>query len=89
MPSRLEPFFFGISTARTGPGKYDPDDIRFHSLKRLPERSPSNCSTVTPSAPADPPFSLTFNHASHTNRLGMTYDFPSNLGSDMRFLPYG
>ena len=23
--------FLGISTARTGPGKYDPDDIRFHS----------------------------------------------------------
>jgi hypothetical protein len=32
MPRILVPPFFGISTARTGPGKYDPDDMRFHSL---------------------------------------------------------
>ena len=32
---------------------------------------------LTPSAPAAPPFSLTFSHASHTNRLGMSYDLPS------------
>ena len=34
IPSTLIPPllpFLGISTARTGPGKYDPDDIRFHS----------------------------------------------------------
>jgi hypothetical protein len=31
MPRILVPPFFGISTARTGPGKYDPDDMRFHS----------------------------------------------------------
>ena len=92
MPSTLiPPFlpFLGISTARTGPGKYDPDDIRFHSRKRFPFRSSSNCSMLTPSAPAAPPLSLTFNHASHTNRLGMTCDLPFNLGSCTRFLPYG
>src|SRR5450759_5077435 len=42
-----------------------------------------------PSAPADPPFSFTFNHASHTNCLGITYDFPFSLDSNMRFLPCG
>ena len=31
MPSTLVPPFLGISTARTGPGKYDPDVMRFHS----------------------------------------------------------
>jgi hypothetical protein len=35
MPRTLIPPFLGISTARTGPGKYEPDDMRFHSLKRL------------------------------------------------------
>ena len=68
MPSTLIPpflAFLGISTARTGPGKYDPDDIRFHSRYRFPERSSSNCPIDTPSAPAAPPFRLTFSHASH------------------------
>src|ERR1035441_674884 len=32
MPRILVPPFFGISTARTGPGKYDPDDMRFPQL---------------------------------------------------------
>src|SRR5450759_3695462 len=58
MPRILVPPGFGISTIRTGPGKYDPDDMRFHSLYRLPVRFPSNCSIVTPSGPAAPPFSL-------------------------------
>ncbi|MFB6776215.1 hypothetical protein ACFCX0_02030 [Streptomyces sp. NPDC056352] len=29
------PYAFSISTARTGGGKYDPDDIRFQILNRL------------------------------------------------------
>jgi hypothetical protein len=28
----VPPLAFGISTCFTGGGKYDPDDIRFHSL---------------------------------------------------------
>jgi hypothetical protein len=75
-PSRLVPPCLGISTALTGPGKYDPDAIRFHNPKRLSCSPSSNRSTVTPSAPAAPPFFLTFSHASHTNRLGMSYDLP-------------
>src|SRR5262249_990990 len=92
MPSTLIPpflSFLGISTARTGPGKYEPDAIRFHSLNRLPWRPSSNCSIVTPSAPAAPPFSLTFSHASHTRRLGLSYDLPSSFDSRRRLLPCG
>ena len=55
MPSTLVPPFLGISTARTGPGKYDPDVMRFHSRDRLSANLTSNCSIVTPSAPAAPP----------------------------------
>src|SRR5260221_312526 len=88
MPRILVPPFLGISTARTGPGKYDPDDIRFHSLQRLSFALSSNCPIVTPSAPAAPPFFLTFSHASHTTCLGMTYDLPSGIGSFMRFHPF-
>src|SRR6266568_1672512 len=89
MPSVLIPPFLGISTARTGPGKYDPDDIRDHSLERLSFRFASNCSIVTPSAPAAPPFPFTFSHASHTCCFGMFCDLPCNLGSCIRFLPSG
>jgi hypothetical protein len=44
MPSILvpPPCCFGISTARTGGGKYVPDDIRFQILYRLFFRSASN-----------------------------------------------
>src|SRR5664280_1519214 len=48
----------------------------------------SNCSIVTPSAPAAPPFLFTFNHASHTRCLGMSCVLPCNFGSLMRFLPH-
>jgi hypothetical protein len=89
MPRILVPPFFGISTARTGPGKYDPDDMRFHSLYRLPRRSASNRSIVAPSAPAAPPFSFTFSHASHTSRFGISCVLPCNIGSVMRFIPPG
>ena len=89
MPRILVPPFFGISTARTGPGKYDPDDMRFHSWYRFPRRSASNRSIVTPSTPAAPLFSFTFNHASHTSRFGMSCVLPCNIGSFMRFIPFG
>src|SRR6266700_2492600 len=89
MPRILVPPFFGISTARTGPGKYDPDDMRFHSLYRLPRRSASNRSTFTPSAPAAPLFSFTFSHASHTSRFGISCVLPCNIGSVMWFIPSG
>src|SRR5450759_3649613 len=48
----------------------------------------SNCSIVTPSAPAAPPFLFTFNHASHTRCLGMSCVLPCNFGSLMRFHPF-
>src|SRR5664280_983855 len=48
----------------------------------------SNCSIVTPSAPAAPPFLFTFSHASHTSCLGMSYDLPCNFGSLMRLHPF-
>ena len=89
MPRILVPPFFGISTARTGPGKYDPDDMRFHSLYRLPRKSASNRSIVMPSAPAAPLFSFTFSHASHTSRFGISCVLPCNIGSVMWFIPSG
>src|SRR5215469_5161928 len=83
----VPPEALGISTARTGGGKYVPEDIRFQILYRLFPRSFSNISMVTPSAPAAPPFALTLLHACHTTCLGMANGFPS--GSDMltRLLP--
>src|SRR6266567_4006665 len=65
------------------------DDMRFHSLYRLPRRSASNRSTVTPSAPAAPLFSFTFSHASHTSRFGISCVLPCNIGSVMWFIPSG
>ena len=55
----------------------------------LRSEMPMNCPTVTPSTPAAPPFSLTFNHALHTSFFGMSCDLPCNFGSLMRFLPHG
>src|SRR5674536_397804 len=62
--------------------------MRFHSLYRRSFNLSSNCSIVTPSAPAAPPFLFTFSHASHTSRLGMSYDLPCNFGSLMRLHPF-
>jgi hypothetical protein len=45
IPSTLDPPFFGISTAQTGPGKYDLEAMRFHSLERFPLRSASPSAT--------------------------------------------
>src|SRR6266545_942519 len=89
IPSTLVPPFFGISTARAGPGKYDPDAMRFHSRKRLSFSLSSNCSIVTPSAPAAPPLLFTFSHAAQISRLGMSCDLPDTIGSLMRLLPSG
>src|SRR6266516_3319936 len=63
--------------------------MRFHSLKRLSCSLTSNCSIVTPSAPAAPPLLFTFNHAAQISRLGISCDLPCNLGSLMRLLPIG
>lgn len=53
------PYGFGISTARTGGGKYVLDDIRFQILYRLFLRSASKSAMDTPSTPAAPLFALT------------------------------
>ena len=58
------PCAFAISTARTGGGKYDPEDIRFQILYRLPCRSFSNSAIDCPSTPGAPLLALTFCHAS-------------------------
>src|SRR5450756_931844 len=62
--------------------------MRFHNRWRLSFNLCSNCSIVTPSAPAAPPFLFTFSHASHTSCLGMSYDLPCNFGSLMRLHPF-
>src|SRR2546429_9762373 len=54
--------------------------MRFHSRYRLFFTSCSNCSIVTPSAPAAPPLPFTFNHAAQISRLAMSYDLPGNPG---------
>src|SRR3977135_4271949 len=60
-----------------------------HNWYRFPRRSASNRSIVTPSTPAAPLFSFTFNHASHTSRFGMSCVLPCNIGSVMWFIPFG
>src|SRR5438132_13273215 len=73
MPSFLvPPFAFGISTCFTGGGKYDPDDIRFHSLYRFLDRFCSNITIVSSSMPAASRLALTCWYASHTARFAMT-----------------
>jgi hypothetical protein len=61
------PCGFGTSTARTGGGKYVPDDIRFQIRYRLLFRSASKSSIDCPSTPAAPLFALTRLYASHTS----------------------
>lgn len=48
------PCGFGMSTAFIGGGKYDPDDIRFQILYRLPARSSSKAVRVSSSTPGAP-----------------------------------
>src|SRR6516164_376766 len=83
----VPPEAFGISTARTGGGKYVPDDIRFQILYKLLPRSALKSSMVTPSAPGAPPLTATRFHACHTRRLGMSNGFPSCPDMLTRLLP--
>jgi hypothetical protein len=71
----VPPLAFGISTCLTGGGKYDPDDIRFHSLYKFLDRFSSNIAIVSSSMPAEPRLALTCWYASHTARFAMTKDF--------------
>ncbi len=80
------PCAFGISTAFTGGGKYVPEDIRFQILYRLFFRSDSNSSMDTPSAPAAPPFALTFPHATWTARFEITNGLPGAFSLSTRLL---
>ena len=66
------PEAFGISTARTGGGKYVPDDIRFQILYRLFPRSALKSSIVTRSAPGAPPLTATRFHACQISCFGMS-----------------
>src|SRR5260370_30211081 len=81
------PCGFGISTARTGGGKYVPEDIRFQILYRLFFRSDSKSSMDCPSTPAAPLFSLTLLYASHTSRFGISNDLSFGPDLPTRFLP--
>jgi hypothetical protein len=60
----------------TAGGKYEPDDMRFHSLYGLPCRSCPNCSIVTPSTPGcalvglNPLIRLLHHPLRDTRRLG-------------------
>ena len=75
------PCGFGISTARTGGGKYVPDDIRFQILYRLFFRSASKSSIDCPSTPAAPLFALTRLYASQTSPFEISNDL--TFGSDL------
>ena len=77
--SGARPVRFGISTARTGGGKYDPDDIRFQILYRLLFRSFSNSAIDCPSTPGAPLFALTFSHASQTARFEISNGLPGDF----------
>src|SRR5262252_1858119 len=60
IPSFLvPPFAFGISTCFTGGGKYEPDDIRFHSLYKFFDRFCSKIAIVSSSIPAAPRLAFT------------------------------
>src|SRR5665811_1669399 len=87
-PSTLmPPSAFGIGTARTAGGKYDPDAIRFQTLYRLFFRSVSNAAMVCPSTPGAPLLALTRRYASHTSHFEISNDFPCDTGLPTRFLP--
>jgi hypothetical protein len=64
-----------MPTARTGGGKYVPDDMRFQILYRLPFRSRPNASIFSASTPAAPPFALTRWYASTTTFLEILNGF--------------
>ena len=72
MPSRLGPILLGNIHRSDRTGKIRPRRHRDSTARRddSPNGSPRTARSSHRSAPADPPFSLTFNHASHTNLLG-------------------
>src|SRR6266516_5668894 len=81
------PCGFGISTARTGGGKYVPDDIRFQILYRFRSRSASNSVIDCSSTPAAPLFALTLSYASQTFHLEISNGLSCNFGPLTRLLP--
>jgi hypothetical protein len=81
------PCGFGISTARTGGGKYDPDDIRFQILYRLFFRSFSKSASDTLSTPGAPLFARTFSYASQTARFEISNDLSGAFNSPTQLLP--
>src|SRR5215472_10734677 len=85
--TRVPPPAFGISTAITGGGKYDPDDIRFQTLYRLSYRSFSKSARDTASTPGAPLLARTFSQALCTSAFSMANDFPDGLCPPMPFLP--
>ena len=90
MPNILDPppCGLGISTARTGGGKWLPDDIRFQTLNRLFCRSASNASIVTSSTPGAPLFALTFSQASWTAHLEISNGLSGDFNLFTRLLPH-
>ena len=74
------PCGLGTSTAFTGGGTYDPEDIRFQVTYNLPRSSDSNSSIVHPSTPGPPWFAFTFLNASTTARFGIANGFSVDLG---------
>src|ERR1035437_2104628 len=76
IPNLLKPPLpFGICTCLTGGGKYDPEDIRFHSLYRFLGRFCSNIAIVSSLMPAEPRLAFTCWYASHTVRFAMLKGF--------------
>src|SRR6266571_1343033 len=81
------PCGLGISTARTGGGKYVPELIRFQILYSSFFRSASNSARDFSSTPGAPLFSATFWYASHTMDLGISNDLTCDFGMSPRLLP--
>src|SRR6478735_3285819 len=81
------PWAFSISTARTGGGKYDPDDIRFQILYRLFFRSFSNSASDTLSTPGAPLFARTFSYASQTARFEISNGLSGAFNSPTQLRP--
>ena len=88
-PKTLTPLppALGISTAFTGGGKYDPDDIRFQILYRFRSRFSSNAAIDCSSTPAAPLFAFTLRYASQTATLAIRNGLSCNLGSLTWLLP--
>jgi hypothetical protein len=84
---RTPPPALGISTARTGGGKYEPDDIRFQILYKFPCRSVSNAASDCPSTPGAPLLASTLQYAFQTFHFEMSYGLLVDPDSPMQLLP--